>query len=221
MTLALAPGISFCETGGQLIFLDLYRDRYFSLGPAASSAFAALVERAALSGEQFNRLDALKRAGILVEDPLGQPPRPCRSIMPDCSPLDRARSARPGLFSAVAAASSIQRAKLALRRSSLASVCARISSGKELICVEAVRQEQLERIALAFAAAGKLVPTLDQCLPLSVAIARRCIAAAIDANLCIGVKIRPFEAHAWVTAGDMLISDRVETVRSFTPVLVL
>jgi hypothetical protein len=39
--------------------------------------------------------------------------------------------------------------------------------------------------------------------------------------MVIGVKLRPFQAHAWVVCDGSLISDPLATITPFTPILTL
>ncbi len=40
-----------------------------------------------------------------------------------------------------------------------------------------------------------------------------------QSTLVIGVRTRPFSAHAWVQIGDAVVDDTVESVQAFTPIL--
>jgi hypothetical protein len=78
-----------------------------------------------------------------------------------------------------------------------------------------------ERVGAAFSRAAVMTNSLNECLAVSIAIVRRAIASGIDAQLVLGVKLRPFQAHAWAQAGPTLISDQFDTVACFTPILVV
>lgn len=63
MSWMLAPGIGYCEVGGELVFLDLARDRYFALRGDDRAAFERLRSGA------FNDSDAmtgLVRTGLAI-----------------------------------------------------------------------------------------------------------------------------------------------------------
>lgn len=223
MTLILAPGLSFCDAPGGRIFLDLVQDRYFCLGPAADAAFSAMVGSGKPDDEQRARLAALEQAGILVDDPFGACPRPCRQPPLLASPLDEDDLVRPSAARVLGTVWAIRRAKLSLRWTSLATVCGRITALKERHAqdLRRGRPDELARIAAAVAASGRVVDTLDQCLPCSIAVMRQCLAANIAAQLSIGVKLHPFGAHAWVAADGIVLTDRLELVRPFTPLLII
>ena len=49
---------------------------------------------------------------------------------------------------------------------------------------------------------------------------RYLIGLGIEANLVLGVRRKPWAAHAWVQAGNTVLSDYCDIVRPFTPILV-
>jgi hypothetical protein len=40
-----------------------------------------------------------------------------------------------------------------------------------------------------------------------------------EARLVLGVKLRPFGAHCWVEHEHMVVSDQLEMIHPFTPIL--
>lgn len=224
MSLTLAPGVTFCESAGRRVFLDLPRDRYFCLGEEADRAFGALVSGAALSAEESGRLEPLRRDGILCRADTAEQPRPCRPCPILSSPLDDDDDPpRLPPLGIARAALRLARAKRALGRRPLHLLCADIGAAKARLGnrPHGPAPAELRRLAFAFQAAGRLVGALDQCLAVSLAMARQAIARGFAADLCLGVRLRPFQAHAWVTVEGMLISDRGHVVRQFAPILIL
>lgn len=223
MSLTLAPGVTFCQSAGRRIFLDLPRDRYFCLADDTDRAFGALVSGDLLSAEHSDRLDPLRRDGILCCTDTAERPRPCRPCPILSSPLDDDNPPRLPPLGVARAALRLARAKRALGRRPLHLLCAEIDAAKAGLGNRSADPEptELRRLAFAFQAAGRLVGALDQCLAVSLAMARQAIARGFAADLCLGVRLRPFQAHAWVMVDGMLISDRGHVVRQFTPILVL
>ena len=60
----------------------------------------------------------------------------------------------------------------------------------------------------------------NKCLPRSLALARALRRAGGTARLVIGVRLRPFAAHAWVQDGTVVVNDTLDHVLLFTPILV-
>ena len=60
----------------------------------------------------------------------------------------------------------------------------------------------------------------DRCLPRALAIAHALRAFGGVADVVLGVTLHPFAAHAWVQEGDTVLSDAIDQVRLFTPILV-
>jgi len=222
MSLALAPGISFCNVDGARIFLDLDRDRYFSLGKAADAAFDALIE-GRRSAEVDEKIDYLVAAGILIEQEFGEAPRPCRGIAIDRAPLADEQTADVAPTRVIRTALTLQLAKRRYRREGLPRLWNRLKTRKEAeyTSLRVARAQELQEIAYRFEAAGRMVGSLNQCVPYSASIAQACLSAGIDVELVLGVKLRPFEAHAWTVANRTLLSDRLTTVAQFTPIAIL
>lgn len=80
-------------------------------------------------------------------------------------------------------------------------------------------QRSLE-IAAASVRAMHIVSAQDQCLPRSLAMTYLLRRDGIAADLVFGVTM-PFAAHCWVQQGDMVLSDTLERVRPFRPIMVV
>jgi len=222
MAFTIAPGISFCDAGGRLVFLDLPADRYFCLGEPAERAFAGLIDGGTLSGDALARLRTLRDSGMLVESADADPPRPCRQSVAMPGPLDTDPELAINPLGTLRAAFRLQRAKIDLRYRPLHRLCAGLSAARTRHAAKErpPRPGELAELAAIYQASGRIVGALDQCLALSFALARHALAHGLRAELHLGVKLRPFQAHAWVLVDTMLVSDRIETVRQFTPILI-
>ncbi len=219
---SLAPGISFCNTGGRHIFLDIRVDRYFCLGPAADRGFARLVAGAPLEAADRMHLSALQRQGLLMPvDGCG-----LSSISAACTSVRRSlldEMTSPPSLDMLKAAAALLHARWSLRLRSLDRLLSYARSVKaDLPPFDLARDEgRLAAIAAAFQKAALLTGALNQCLANSLAISRQARAHGIATDLVLGVKLRPFQAHAWVQAGEVLVSDPVDRVAPFTPILVI
>jgi hypothetical protein len=223
MSLALAPAISFCHVDGARIFLDLDRDRYVCLGKAADAAFDALIKGRRSAEVDDEKIDYLVAAGILIEQEFGEAPRPCRGVAIDRAPLADEHAADVAPTRVIRTALALQLAKRRYRREGLPRLWKRLKARKaaEYSSLRVGRARELQEIAYRFEAAGRMVGSLNQCVPYSASIARACLSAGIEVELVLGVKLRPFEAHAWTVANRTLLSDHLTTVAQFTPIAIL
>jgi len=220
MSLRLRAGLSWCICGDRAVFLDLARDRYFMLPERSDPAY-----RAWAAGEvaEPSALDRLVSAGILVggegdsEDPR-RGPTTCPPARRDLASVASSRT-RPGDL----ASAGIEqlRARLALRRTPVAILLARIAAGCTGRLVSDPDDSGLRRIAAAFEALTKILRAEDECLPRAIAARWMCDRRNLAATLVLGVRLDPFSAHSWVQAGDAVIVGDLEQVRLFTPVLVV
>lgn len=221
MSLTLAHGISFVEQDGERVFLDLNRDRYFALDDAADRAFTGLT-RGKLDDELEAHLRKLVDANVLADEAFCDNPRPCRQPTINGSALDAAAEFTTSSWQVVAACLSIARAKRRLTARSLAWNVRRLEQFKAAMPeARRAREGEREAIAAAYHTAGRLIATLDECLAVSFAITRHCLKRRLDTRLSFGIKLRPFEAHAWASVDGMLISDRLDNVRPFAAILLI
>jgi hypothetical protein len=222
MGYGLSAGTSFCDAGGRFLFLDLPSDRYFCLGDALEASFARLVAGGDLSAMDIAALDQLVARGTLICSEEAARPRACAAPeTPLSSYLDQRHS--PSLPAQVArATATLFRTKAALRFGRLAAVIDRIGALKAgHTGTPPVSPEVVGTVAHAFEKTALLASPTNQCLPRSLAIADQLFSMGIDADLVIGVKLRPFGAHCWVQHKGRLINDRPDRTRNFTPILVL
>jgi Transglutaminase-like superfamily len=218
--LALRTGISFCDVSDRLLFLDVVADRYFCLGKSAEHAFRTMTRRHELNSQEMRALAGLLRSGILVETTGASVPSPFSPIgNPTASLLDLSLP-HADLGQVAAALSALVATRLFLRFGRLQSVLHKLAAAKPPSTAMApIVPEAMQAVAVAFERTARMVRSHDQCLPRSVALARRLAALGLSADLIIGVRLRPFAAHSWVQAGTWLVNDRIDTVRTYTPIL--
>lgn len=222
MGFQLRTGISFCEVSDRLLFLDVVTDRYFCLQPGAEHAFRNVIAGAALEETDVKALDAMMRSGTLVQTTDYSLPSPLRVSrhaslsMLDSEDLRVSRGAICGALLAIFLARfSLQHKRLhtILRALDLRKIPWPRSGQVDL--------EPIQAAAAAFEATSRIVRSHDKCLSRSIALARYLAARDLPADLMIGVKLRPFAAHAWVQSGRWLVNDRIDMVRDYTPILVV
>lgn len=211
--------MTYCKVGREFIFLDTLDDRYVALQGEERASFARLVSHSLQARDQ-EIVARLVGAGLLsrsLEDP---PVRPC--MMPAAaSALGHVpMTAAPG--SVLHACARLALAAAALRLRPLRHVLARLARRKARRRPGNLADEQaLRPLAAAFATTALIAAPLDRCLPRALALAHAMIDLGLAPDLVIGVRLQPFGAHSWVEHAGVLVSDTLEHVREFTPILAI
>lgn len=217
MNYHLPPHVSFGFLGERVVALDLRADRYFLIAApdaAALRAFGAAAEGKA----ELRPLDALVRRR-LIGIGAGAPIEPVFAEALRLSALEAA--ATGGRIPVLEAACFRASAGLHLRVSGLKATLGRwrhLRRRYERRLPSRSAQDAAVRIAQGYADARVLLPTKPLCVPDSLALARSLWRRGIDADVYFGVRLSPFMAHAWVQRGDVLLSDKLNTVGEYTPV---
>ena len=221
MDLMLRKGLSFCETGGRILFLDIVRDRYFCLAERSEFAFRRLAFGEPMSATDAAALQRLVSDGLLLEGPPGQRPAACPPVRrPDHSLLDEAGQPRPG--ASLSALVRLGISNLAVKVLPLRVILARLKRRKTMFArSDGAPNGAAVEIAAAFKRTSRIVSPLDLCLPRSVAAAHALLASGVRPDLVIGVRLNPFNAHCWVQCEGALINESLDEVRNFTPILVI
>ena len=217
MDLRLRPGLHFCQSGDLAIFLDVPSDRYFALTETLSAAFLRL----AAGTNTFADEPAIDRllGTVLVRGDGGPLIPAVAPTAPTCSVWDRPADAAPG--KALHAMAALVRARWTLRRRKLEGSLGQLARRKAGMAPGASDPDAIAAVGAAFRMAARYLSANDLCLPHSLAVATELYRHGLPATFVIGVIARPFQAHCWVQAGDLLANDRVDTVRDFTPILVI
>lgn len=220
MGFQLRTGISFCEVSDRLLFLDTVADRYFCLRPGAEHAFRNLVADRRMDDAGRQELDGMIQTGALVASEEHGAPLPFRASRQVSTSLLDAEDQKTSLLSCLSAMTAVTLARLSLQPGRLH----RILRSLDLAKVPWPRSgrvdlDDIQATVSAFESSNRFMRSHDQCLPRSLAMARYLAARNLPAELIIGVKLRPFAAHAWVQAGPWLLNDRIDTIRAFTPIL--
>lgn len=194
------------------MFLDLTTGRYLALPDALDAsvqkALAGLpsVERELRCLEQVVRRGLLQACDTIV-DPQPNPPPPAREGM----------AAR---FGSVSGSLQLLRARCRARHD-----LARMSldrTAEELSTCPLPTVAGSSRDAAILVASDRWADLFsarrDRCLAHSLALVRVCRARGLAARLVLGVKAKPFAAHAWAQLGEAVLNDRLENVRQFAPI---
>ncbi|MBN8818689.1 MAG: lasso peptide biosynthesis B2 protein [Sphingomonas sp.] len=217
MGYSLPPSVTFCWVGSVPYFLDLKADRYFKLAGRSAEQFRALI-----AGDEIAQADAadLEAAGAIVcintalsafVAPLSR--RFTRSIVEEASSSITLSSLSRAIFDTC-------RTSFALRSRSLSSVVDQLMAAKTLACGE-VGLDHIEMVASTYRTLDFLVSSETRCLARSIAMARTLLTEGNNFELILGVRSGPFGAHCWLAQGDVVLNDRLDKVRDFTPILVI
>lgn len=196
---------AWSKVGDRVILLDIANDRYFCFDEPGNRRLIAELE--ANGGEEWFQPDSLPRPSNWRE-----PVRTCPDI-------------EAGRFrlSEVARALWLQRRiEARLSSASFASILGDLHAALETRSGRSGKITNAGRACIRGFEHARLVRTAaDQCLPRSVALSLGLAARGIHTRLVIGVKTAPFAAHCWVQHGGDVLSDSVEEVRRYHPILIL
>jgi hypothetical protein len=211
----MREGLAFCITGGRSIFLDIEADRYFGLKRDWDHAFQALVA----DGSSGPQLASLVSAGILIEAEAQT--KLTVPVIPVASREMVVSARKPSLRLITKFVFAQFQAAIALRTEALAKIMDGIDQGTS-VRADATGAEPLwEPLVAAFFASSPLRPRSGHCLSSSIAFMRVARSLGYKPQLILGVCAAPFSAHCWVQAGDHVLNDRVENIRSFEPIFAL
>lgn len=213
----LRDGLSFCRLGERSLFLDLHADRYFGLSPAIDGAFGKLIDGA---GRGPDEDAALMRAQLVVPSAEDELPRPCDFPAP-VEMASRLASAPPSRALILAVLARRAFWTFRLRHRPLAANLGALSRRKRSLVAKSIGPMAVARLVEAYQRASLLVSSHDQCLATSMSLMSDLLSLGIRADLALGVKLNPFQAHCWVQLDGTVVSDELDAVRPFTPIHVI
>lgn len=217
MKYQLRQGLHFCECGDRTIFLDLPADRYFCLSDADEQLFRSTIGGHMIGEPEVARL---MRLDLLEERSAGVAVIPQNArILPHDGRAEDAVSGSAPIFAIARAAIALLRAELSIRLRSLDGILDRYHRRKAGIRPRASTGAVLDETIQAFASLARWISPRDRCLPRSIAMGHLLLSRGIPADIVLGVVSRPFRAHCWVEYQGALLSDRLENVRTYTPIM--
>ena len=221
MGYAFRRGVSYAILGEGVVILDVAANRYFLASKAASDALQKASSGRDIADAEHAALEPLIERGILFADP-GGAIAPASSNLPIGAILDE----EPGklrLRDFLRVLYDIVLYERRLRRGSLSELLAKRGSPQFARRRKSPRDDAAvsRSIAFAYRRAGMLFPTIDRCLPRSLALASTLAQRGIESDLVLGVALGPFSAHCWVQKEGVVLNDSLEHVRNFTPILVV
>ncbi|HEV7312610.1 lasso peptide biosynthesis B2 protein [Sphingopyxis sp.] len=202
----LRSHLSFCFIGSRAIFLDRAASRYFLLEDVGAEHMEAFVAGEASEGA----ISWLEDRGLIETGAAS--PAPFMAPSPIASLHDaRLGTPRPWLLAEAMLAE--MRSQRLLTRRSLGSLL----DPSRHVGLEA-DLDRCRPIAAAIERASRYRDATDQCLARGLAMRAMLARRGQRADLVIGVML-PFAAHCWIQSGTTVLSDPLDRVVNFTPLL--
>lgn len=212
MTYILRDDLHFCDISGHFIFLDLAYDRYFTLSGEAAACFDRFVHNEASTNDHYS----LANRGILTPSH-SHKMRKSAASDPALSSAFDLNLPQPSPRQTVHAVSATLAFRYRLKHRSLQRVLARHSMRRP--ATDNADRATCMAVAAAFNRSKRYLSAHEICLPRGLAMTHILFGLGIDARLIFGVKL-PFSAHCWVQVGDTVLTDPIDRVLGFTPILV-
>ena len=217
----LREGVSYCIAAGKTVLFDLPNCRYTALPDDVDDAFQALAQRKTETREQVANLSAMVDAGLLVHQPDEATSLPTAAMKPASrsaldSPLPTATLSR--ISNAVLAQAT---AGFGLKAWRLEAIFNRLQRQSGTCRAEPVPMDELASISSAFYWSERIISSGEKCLRRSIALADYLRRKRIPCDLILGVRMRPFAAHAWVQHGELVLNESLDEVRRYTTILVV
>lgn len=218
---SLTKGIAHCVADGRAVFLDVTRDLYFCLAAKSEQSFLLDLQGKELSPSDRDRLQSLVRAGVLQVgrsreiDWYRETPR---NAVRDIWTLPGHQGAMRELFGLWLAEVAVRRRirRVPLHRN------LEVLAGKKLMAAAPPRNfEEIVKLGWVSEALGPYRSAENRCLSRAYAVASALFAKNVPIQLVFGVSGRPFQAHCWAQYDDMVLTDRLENIRPYTPILAL
>lgn len=216
--LSLKPTVSFGLVAGVPVFLDIARDRYFALDPVAAETFARVRHTALPAAENDPGIRRLLATELfaLADDFAPIVPASVHSPLAQ-DPMPRPTFRLSDLLSVAWALRSVRRR---LRVQPVDRVLGALDRRRARTGTSATAAH-IAQLAARFREARALVPTRPNCLQDSLALCLWLARRSARPSLVFGVKLDPFAAHCWVQHEACILNDAPDTIRLFTPVLVV
>lgn len=221
MDFQLNAGVHYCVANGQITFINLNSGRYSALEGQSAEAFNRLINGVELTDMDTELLKRLERVGLIQSGkPVDIRPSQPTLLMPQFD-LGDGSTGIDGWLLAKAALSQVW-ASTQLKHRPLSAVIATVAENRfrPISMKQSVPTAKVIAAAATFQKTRFLVTTQDQCLVWSIAMVRYLSDLHIDANLVLGVRRKPWSAHAWVQKNLTVLSDSLDQVLPYTPILV-
>jgi hypothetical protein len=232
----IPPHVRVCPLLASTILLDLERNRYFGIGTRETRALSTLAlnwHEASSAGAAIEPLapeaalamaDALVAAGLLSRDAPADHST-FRDAAPDLTSaltsagheLSRETSLRVAHVAAFLGA--LAWTRRALRSRSLYSIACEVRDRKAAARCAFDTQRAIELVSIFRRLRPHTFAARDRCLFHSLALVRFMSRHAMFPTWVIGVRAKPWGAHAWVQQDRLLLDASPEHVCEYTPIL--
>jgi hypothetical protein len=220
MYLMVKAAAGHALAGDRSVFFDVDADRYVAAGADASRVLVSVSEGEAATSADLACLAPFLRAGLLVESQ-SSAPWPVLTSPPHREWSLSQPDARGNLVDIPRVLWSIESARRRLRGRPLRDLLSRATDVRAVSrrVPRDAAERIINRLLSAFRSSQQVLPSLDQCLPRSLALATLLSRRGIAVQLCFGVALPPFAAHCWVERDGVVLGDSVDVVRNFVPIL--
>jgi len=228
--------VRVCPLLASTVLLDLKRNRYFGIGTNETRALSTL----ALNWDEANgnaapveqlapdaaiaMADALLEAGLLSREPpadrttFGAPPLDLSGVLRSAGhELSSSTSLRLAYVASFLAA--LAWTRRALRSRTLYSIASEVRDRKAAAQGDFDEQRAVELVGIFRRLRPHTFAARDRCLFHSLALVQFMARQAVFPTWVIGVRAKPWGAHAWVQEGKLLLDANPEQVCEYTPIL--
>lgn len=214
----LTDGVGVTAFDGFVFVLDVRNDRYCRIGGDGAAVLSSLQAGGTIANEARS-IAMLEAKGLITREPApvsgpwiapGVMPRPSTSLLETSAAPAATIADIAGMIWGCTAT------RLHLRVQSLHHILVELPA-------ESARRSTTGLVALAHALdrARRLSPFKPRCLPDAITFVRRARRQGHAVHLVFGVKAYPFEAHCWAQTGQTVLTDPVDRVLRFAPILAL
>lgn len=232
----IPPHVRVCPLLASTVLLDLERNRYFGIGTNETRALSTLAlnwndaNSSAAAVEQLApdaasaMADALIEAGLLSRDPpgdrtgFGAPPLDLNGILTSAG-HELSRRASLHLSHIASFLSALAWTRRALRSRTLYSIASEVRDRKATASGAFDESRAVELVGIFRRLRPHAFAARDRCLFHSLALVRFMARHDVFPTWVIGVRAKPWGAHAWVQQGKLLLDANPEQVCEYTPIL--
>lgn len=220
MPYRLPSTISYGIIDAGAVVLDLASDRYLRLGREQAAALRALRDDGC-GHDHHAAIQTLLARGLLVEGQGSVGPVAAETVRSSALEFSR-ESTLPADAGRGPPSAEILLARYAAARSmGWAGLASTIRRWRQFRAHGVDRNRAsgaLVELVKRYHHGLRYYPAKRRCVPDSLGLMRCLWRRGHDADLYFGVRLDPFAAHCWVQAGDLLLTDPLDSVAEFTPV---